>query len=189
MRRPIVTATSLLPLLIAALALFTHFKLLVRDISDLARGGDGEVLRGKVVHVADGDTIDVAVRERTVRVRLLGIDTPESVRPGTPVECGAKEASAFTKHLLLDKEVRVVPDHTQDAVDRYGRHLGYVYLIDNDRITVQEMILRAGVGRVYVFRHRPFTKYLAFQKAEHYAKTHTLGAWSKCQGDFHSSMR
>ena len=59
-------------------------------------------------------------------MRLVGIDTPESKRPQTPVECGAKRAAAALTHLLAGKQVTLRRDPTQDAIDRYGRTLAYV---------------------------------------------------------------
>ena len=89
--------------------------------------------------VVDGDTIEVRIEERvegpaggegepgeTYDVRLIGIDTPESVKPDTPVECFAKEASAATKALLEGESVRLVKD--VEETDRYERLLSYVYI-------------------------------------------------------------
>src|SRR4051794_22491057 len=79
-----------------------------------------------VVRVIDGDTIDVDFDGRTVRVRLIGIDTPETKKPNTPVQCYGPEASAFTKHALPEGTgVLIVRD--LEARDDYGRLLGYVY--------------------------------------------------------------
>ena len=92
-----------------------------------------------VTNVVDGDTIDVEITDRAdgpgvgegqvgveYRVRLIGIDTPESVKPGTPVECFGKEASAAATALLEGQEVRLVKD--VEETDRYDRLLRYVYL-------------------------------------------------------------
>ena len=81
---------------------------------------------GRVVRVIDGDTIKVELDGRPETVRLVGIDTPESGRPQTPVECGSKQAGTALRRLLLDREVAVLRDPTQDAVDQYGRALAYV---------------------------------------------------------------
>ena len=85
-------------------------------------------LQGRVTRVVDGDTVKVEVRGVETTVRLVGIDTPETVRPGTPVECFGPAASARTKHLLRPGQaVRLVTDPTQDVRDRYGRLLAYLY--------------------------------------------------------------
>ena len=69
----------------------------------------GQQQRGRVVTVIDGDTIKVELDGRTDTVRLLGIDTPESRRPQTPVECGSKKAAATLRRLLLDRNVTIRP--------------------------------------------------------------------------------
>lgn len=104
----------------------------------------------RVTRVVDGDTIEVEILERIPGpgageaalgmvhdVRLVGIDTPESVRPGTPVECFGRESSAATKALLDGQEVRLVKDIEER--DRYDRLLRYVYIGDemaNARLVV-----------------------------------------------------
>jgi micrococcal nuclease len=94
---------------------------------------------GEVTRVVDGDTIEVRVTGRidgpgaggarvgaSYHVRLIGIDTPESVNPNTPVECFGRESSAAAKALLEGREVKLVRDLEES--DRYGRLLRYVYL-------------------------------------------------------------
>jgi micrococcal nuclease len=81
--------------------------------------------RAQVIRVVDGDTIRVRLDGRTERVRYIGVDTPESVKPGTPVQCFAKRASAFNKRLVAGERVRLVRD--AEERDRYGRLLAYVY--------------------------------------------------------------
>jgi len=83
--------------------------------------GDGLAV---VTHVVDGDTIDVEIGGRTERVRLIGIDTPETKKSNTPIECWGPEASAFTASLLPEgTEVRIERDVV--GRDDYGRLLGY----------------------------------------------------------------
>lgn len=80
----------------------------------------------EVVRVVDGDTIVVRIDGQEEKVRLIGIDTPESVDPRKPVECFGKEASRHTSELLPEgTQVRLVRD--VEARDRYKRLLAYVY--------------------------------------------------------------
>jgi len=79
--------------------------------------------RGTVVHVVDGDTLDVDLAGTVERVRLIGIDTPETVKPNTPVECFGRDASAYAKYLLDGQAVYIEDDPSQDSRDRYGRLL------------------------------------------------------------------
>ena len=96
---------------------------------------------GKVIRVVDGDTIHVMVGGRDETVRYIGVDTPESVKPGTPVECFAKRASAFNHRLVDGEKVRLVRD--AEARDRYGRLLAYVYRVRDKRF-VNAALVRKG---------------------------------------------
>jgi micrococcal nuclease len=86
----------------------------------------GERVRGEVVDVVDGDTIEVALGGETERVRYIGVDTPESVAPGQPAECFGHRASDANARLVEGEEVRLVFD--QELRDAYGRLLAYVYV-------------------------------------------------------------
>ncbi len=105
-------------------------------------GGQKSV--GKVIRVVDGDTIHVMVGGRDETVRYIGVDTPESVKPGTPVECFAKRASAFNHRLVDGEKVRLVRD--AEARDRYGRLLAYVYRVRDKRF-VNAALVRQRVRR------------------------------------------
>ncbi len=98
--------------------------------------------RATLVRVVDGDTIVVSVAGRDERVRLIGIDTPESVKPGSAVECFGKEASGHLASLLPEGTVvRLVGDVEQR--DRYGRLLAYVYR-EADGLFVNAAMARDG---------------------------------------------
>ena len=81
---------------------------------------------GTVTRVVDGDTVIVSADGRSEDVRVLGIDTPETVDPRKPVGCYGPQASAYTKHLLTGRPVRLKYDRV--VHDKYGRFLAYVYL-------------------------------------------------------------
>jgi micrococcal nuclease len=95
-----------------------------------------------VTRVIDGDTILV---EGVGRVRLIGVDTPETVDPRRPVQVFGKEASAFTTALALDRVVRLEFDVTR--TDRFNRTLAYVYLPDGAFLNAE--IVRQGYGHAY----------------------------------------
>ena len=80
----------------------------------------------RVSRVVDGDTIEVRIGGRSEDVRLIGVDTPETVKPDTPVQCFGERASHFTKRRLTGKQVRLV--FGVERRDVYGRLLAYVYL-------------------------------------------------------------
>lgn len=82
----------------------------------------------KVTRVVDGDTIVVNINGQDEKIRLIGVNTPESVDPRRPVECFGKEASNYTKSLLENQSVILESDPTQGDTDKYGRLLRYVLL-------------------------------------------------------------
>jgi micrococcal nuclease len=100
----------------------------------------GPASAGRVVRVVDGDTIHVRVDGREETVRYIGVDTPESVKPGTPVQCFAKKASAFNHRLVDGEKVRLVRD--AEARDRYGRLLAYVYRARDNRFVNATLVRR-----------------------------------------------
>jgi micrococcal nuclease len=145
-----------------------------------------------VTRVVDGDTIEVTITATTsgpgagaaaigqeYDVRLIGIDTPESVKPGTPVECFAREASAAAKALLLGQEVRLVKD--VEETDRYERLLRYVYIEDemaNARLVAN--------GYAFAYTYPPNVRWSElFVELEREARENDRGLWSPdaCNGE------
>jgi micrococcal nuclease len=138
-----------------------------------------------VTHVVDGDTVQARLADgRDVTVRLIGIDAPESVQPGTAVECGGEQASARMRELVEGRDVLLASDPTQDQVDPYGRSLFYVDR--SDGVDVGEEMLRAGWAEVYVFNN-DFQRLPRYREAESEARDFGDGAWTSCEGDFHRS--
>ena len=109
-----------------------------------AAAPDGPRQVGRVVRVVDGDTIHVQVDGRREKVRYIGVDTPESVKPGTPVQCFAKRAGAFNRRLVAGERVRLVLD--AEHRDRYGRLLAYVYR-KSDGVFVNAALVRRGYAQ------------------------------------------
>lgn len=127
-----------------------------------------------VTRVVDGDTIVVTVPGSTEKVRLIGVDTPETVDPRKPVQCFGKQASDFLKSLLTGKSVRLERDPTQDDRDKYGRLLRYVYLDDT---LVNELIISRGYGHEYTYRI-PYLHQYEFKKEEYMARQEKMGLWA-----------
>jgi micrococcal nuclease len=168
----------LLPILLAALAAVA-----VALLGD--RGRDVGASGARVVRVVDGDTIAVSVDGRERSVRLLGIDTPETHRPGTPIECGGPQATRSMEALAPPgTRVGLERDPTQDRVDRYGRLLAYVRLPDGRLAETAQ--LEAGWATVYVFAGRPVERDRRFRRAQAEARSARRGVWARCGGDFHS---
>ena len=102
----------------------------------------GRSVRAQVSRVIDGDTVEVRIAGREDEVRYIGIDTPETVKPGTPVQCFGPQASAFNHRLVAGRSVRLVFD--RERRDVYGRLLAYVYA---GRRFVNAVLVRRGFAR------------------------------------------
>ena len=121
-----------------------------------------------VERVVDGDTIVV---RGVGRVRLIGVDTPETVDPRRPVEFFGREASAFTKRLLEGQWVRL--EYDRERTDRYGRTLAYVHLRDGTFANAE--IIRRGYGHAYT--RFPFRHLDRFRRLEREAREAGRGLW------------
>jgi len=131
-----------------------------------------------MVRVVDGDTVVVHVSGHDERIRLIGIDTPESVKPNTPVQCFAIEASARTKALLpVGAHVRLERD--VELRDRYKRLLAYVYR-EPDGLFVNLALAREGFALPYTFP--PNVAHADdFVAAASEARQAHRGLWSRCR--------
>jgi micrococcal nuclease len=136
-----------------------------------------EGANGRIVKVIDGDTIDVSMNGHTERVRLIGIDTPETKKPDTPIECFGPEASDRTTELLpIGTPVLVQRD--VEARDPYGRLLGYVYRT-SDRLFVNEDLIVNGYARpLSIAPNTAFTAQFADQSQ--LARSSRTGLWGEC---------
>jgi len=126
----------------------------------------------QVERVVDGDTLLLVGGER---VRLIGVDAPESVHPSRPVERFGKEAAAFTRRLVEGQRVRLEHDPQGSARDKYGRMLAYVYLPDGTLLNLE--IIRQGYGSVYT--RVPFSMMERYRDAQREARDAGRGLWTK----------
>ncbi len=135
-----------------------------------------------MVRVVDGDTLVAWYQGEETTVRLLGMDTPETVDPRKPVECFGPEASAEGKKLLTGQDVRLVPDPSQDQFDQYGRLLAYAYLPDGT--LYNEYMIAHGYAHEYTFK-KAYEFQKEFLAAQASAKAAHLGLWSPatCNGN------
>jgi micrococcal nuclease len=146
-----------------------------------------QVIEARVTSVTDGDTIRVrafGAKRSHYRVRLIGIDTPETDKPGTPVECGAKRATRYMEKLAGRRRLTLTTDPTQDTFDRYGRLLAYATTRAGHSLQID--MLDAGWAKTYVYQGRPFAQFDAFKAAENRARTAKKGVWGRCGADFHT---
>jgi micrococcal nuclease len=132
-------------LVLVALIALLVFADLGSDGGSPDQGGDataGRSLRAEVSRVIDGDTIEVRVPGGEEEVRYIGIDTPETVKPGEPVQCFGPQSSVANKRLVEGRPVRLVFD--RERRDVYGRLLAYVYA---DGRFVNAALVRGGYAR------------------------------------------
>ena len=134
---------------------------------------------GSVIRIVDGDTIHVRLNGNDEDVRLLGIDTPETHKPNTPVECFGIEA---TKHIgqLIPAGTAVQLVRDVDARDRYGRLLAYVYR-SRDHLFVNLEMVRAGFAAAYTYPPNvSHADEIVAAAAD--AREHGRGLWKACGG-------
>ncbi|HEX6461960.1 MAG TPA: thermonuclease family protein [Candidatus Saccharimonadales bacterium] len=129
----------------------------------------------RVVEVADGDTFSVSMDGIEERVRLVGIDTPETHKPNTPVQCYGPEASDFTASLIQHKAVQLKADSKQPNRDKYGRLLRYAYLENGDELN--ELLMREGYALATSFNTE---KKKTLQELQQQAKDAKKGLWGNC---------
>ncbi|MBM3271851.1 nuclease [Candidatus Kaiserbacteria bacterium] len=135
-----------------------------------------------VAKVVDGDTIEVLKDSERVTVRLIGINTPETVDPRRPVQCFGKEASVEAHRVLAGQSVSLETDPSQDTYDKYGRLLAYTFLPDGSLFN--EHMIAAGFAHEYTY-DQPYKYQKQFKEAEQAARFAGRGLWalSTCAGD------
>ena len=136
----------------------------------------------KVVKVIDGDTIDVMIGTSTERLRIIGIDTPETKDPRKVVQCFGVEASNEAHRVLDGKNVFLERDYTQDNRDKYNRLLRYVYFEDHNSFELH--MIKNGFAHEYTYR-MPYKYQKEYKTAELEARTKEVGLWAKdtCEGN------
>ena len=172
--------------LLAALLLVAAL-LVARPLLD---GGDpgtpAERAEARVVRPVDGYTLVARADGRSFYVRLLGIDTPETHRPGTPVECGGPQASRNMGRLAPPgARIELETDPSQDRIDRYGRLLAYVWLAGGRLL--EEAQLEAGWATTCVYAGHPVSLFGRLRAAARAAESAHRGVWAECGGRFHSA--
>lgn len=130
----------------------------------------------KVTKVVDGDTIHVMLNGKDQTIRVIGIDTPETVDPRKPVQCMGQTASSRAKELLTDKTVRLQEDPTQGDKDKYGRLLRYVFIdgvTDYGHSTIAE-----GFAHEYTY-DVPYKYQTEYKQAQKDAQIQKRGLWAE----------
>ena len=149
--------------------------------SDNQEVGEEENGGYEVVEVVDGDTLDVETPGKIERLRLIGIDTPETVDPRKEVQCFGKEASNKAKELLSGQFVTLESDESQGERDKYKRLLRYVFLPDGTNFNLY--MIAEGYAHEYTY-DEPYKYQPEFKQAEIDARNNNKGLWSPdtCSG-------
>lgn len=166
---------KLKPKLSMKLLLFIIILVVIGLYGGYVNGAEGSKFHGTVVAVSDGDTIRVKLDNgQELKVRLLGIDTPETHHPTKPVGCYGPEASNFTKKMLSEKEVDL--EYDVERYDKYGRTLAYVYL-NGERYN--DILVKNGYAKSLTIL--PNKKYsFKLLQLELEAEKNKVGLWGVC---------
>jgi micrococcal nuclease len=135
----------------------------------------GDRVDAEVLRAVDGDTIEVLLDGAEEDVRYIGVDTPESVAPGQPVECYGEAASEFNADLVEGEDVTLVFD--AELRDSYGRLLAYVYV---GELLVNAELLEQGFARTLEIEPNT-SKAPRFARLARRAGAAGLGLWDACK--------
>jgi len=179
---------------------FFHFNLIDLDFfSQTSKILNQKQIRNfdlQVVKVIDGDTLRVQKRDGSnftdgkneETIRLIGVNTPETVDPRRPVECFGKEASTYTKNLVKGEMVFLETDDSQQQYDKYDRLLAYVYvqtsgLEGSNYFMLNQKLIEDGYAYEYTY-NTPYKYQEIFKEAETKSKNQGLGLWNlnSCNG-------
>jgi micrococcal nuclease len=181
MWKPRAVLGSRMPSLGAVLLLIVAVAVLLLGGDDEDRGRSapasspqGDHVSGLVTRVVDGDTVEVELPGGSEDVRYIGIDTPESVAPGQPVECFGKRASEVNDRLVEGERVRLVFD--DERRDKYGRLLAYVHA---GPLFVNAELVRRGYARTLAIEPNTNRAEL-FDRLEQEAANAGRGLWAEC---------
>jgi len=138
--------------------------------------GPGTDLTGRVVRVVDGDTVHVRISGRDEKVRYIGVDTPETHKPNTPVQCFGRAASAFNARLVAGREVDLRTD--AESRDRYGRLLAYVHRRPDGLFVNAELVRRGFATTLTIAPNVAHAD--EFSRLQRAARAAGRGLWSAC---------
>ena len=161
-------------LLVAGISLYAQHAGWLSDASKSAKQSQPGLYT--VTRFVDGDTIAVNMNGKTEKIRFIGVDTPETHKPNTPVQCYGPAAAAFTKNTIGSQKIRLESDPLSTDRDRYDRLLRYVYLPDGT--LVNEKLIQGGYG--FYYPYFPFSKSKLFNADEQKAIAEHKGLWGNC---------
>ena len=128
----------------------------------------------RVIKVVDGDTVTIDMDGKSTTLRLIGLDTPETLDPRKPVHCFGVEASNKAKEILTGTYVSLETDASQDTYDKYGRLLAYIYL--SDGTPFNQYMIEEGYGHEYTY-NAAYKYQKQFKAAQKRAEAGEKGLW------------
>lgn len=173
-------------LVLAFIFSISHFNLYqnLPNINTAALGGEKDKTDFySVSRVVDGDTLVLSIDGVDKKLRLIGINTPETVDPRRPVQCYGKEASKHMKDIADNQYVQLEYDDTQGNTDKYDRILAYAYLQDGRMLN--KMMIADGYAFEYTYeKSNPYKYQSAFKAAQKIAEHEYRGLWAPdtCNG-------
>lgn len=169
------TKKQILPwLFFVALALLLSSNLLPKEPTEVL--GTNQPGFYSITSFDDGDTIQVDMNGTKEKVRMIGVDTPETHDPRKNVQCYGEVASQYTKSTIGNSKVKLLADPTNQNRDRYNRLLRYVYLEDGRLLNAE--LIKNGYG--FAYTGFPFEKIEEFREYQRQAQENNLGLWSSC---------
>lgn len=171
----VITITAVTILLIGLCIGIWKTGLYDRIIGALSRSGTYSVAT-----FYDGDTFGIKMNGKVEKIRLIGVDTPETHHPDIAAQCFGEKASTFTKDLVGSQQVRLEADPLSTNRDRYDRLLRYAYLPDGRLINAE--IIKSGYG--FAYTSFPFTKIDEFKQFQDDAQAAKTGLWTDCRTNF-----
>jgi micrococcal nuclease len=166
-----------LPRIVLAVAVLAAVVFVLVSVVVL-RDGSSRPFSARVLRAVDGDTLVVQrASGAQERIRVIGVDTPEDVAPGRPVQCWSRRAAAFTSKALQGREVLLVPG--RERHDRYGRTLAYV--TRSDGFVLEDALLRGGYARTLAIAPNVDNE-ARYAALELQARRAGRGLWGACPG-------
>lgn len=130
----------------------------------------------RITRVVDGDTVDATRGSRTLTLRLIGIDTPETVHPTEPIECFGPQATAFASRRLLGERAVLEFDPSQGRLDYYDRTLAYIWTTSGAPRQFNRDAVRRGFALEYTYDDA-YLWQREFLRAQQTASSERLGVW------------
>ena len=181
-RQPVVVVSALLLTSVVTACSGSTASSVTAPTSDSGLRPKGPTAAGTVERVVDGDTVHVRVDGQDVTVRMIGINTPETVKPNSPIECFGPEASDFAKAALTGQAVTLEFDGSQGMTDKYGRTLAYVWqdLPGGAQRLFNLDAVAGGFAYERQYGATPYAWRAEFSTAQRAAQAQDAGLWGAC---------